>query len=493
LDARSTLVRGVAAPLGAIAILTVAWLPRVPAAGRPVRSLPATTVVEVKVDDAAAVRVDGDQVVSRSGHDLSELDAVLAEPAVVDAAPLLGDLADLADLQFHQAPSVNPDAGNPASWIRVEVRGDAAPVVDRLRATPGVEDAHVAPPPPPPPSTPSFVDRETQFAPTPDGLGLTRAAVLKNATGKGVRIADIEYSWNTDHEDLGRVRTTGVMVKVGTPSDPFDDDNHGTAVAGILSADDNAFGVVGESFDSRLYLTNAGSVQHGTSVAAAITAARKKLRPGDVILIEQQVWGNGDDLVPVEWLGPNYDAIASATAAGFIVVEAAANGGVNLDAAPYGSPFPARKADSGAIMVGAGSRCYGPSSRQRLYFSDYGSRVDVQGPGECVTTTGYGDLYRADANATYTATFNGTSSASAVIAGASAALSAGYEAAVGAPPTPAQVRSLLIAHSTPQASGAAGHIGPLPDVYAALTSIDHVAPAIPGNVRGSLRSKVPTI
>jgi hypothetical protein len=55
------------------------------------------------------------------------------------------------------------------------------------------------------------------------------------------------------------------------------------------------------------------------------------------------------------------------------------------------------------------------------------------------------------------------------------------------------VRSLLIAHSTPQASGAAGHIGPLPDVYAALISIDHVAPAIPGNVRGSLRSKVPTI
>lgn len=466
------------------AILTATWLPPASAARRPPTApapAPATTTsLEVKVSD--------------TDRDLSRLDDTLADPAVLDAAPLLGDLTALADLQYHQAPSVNPDAGNPARWLRVEVDArDAADVVHRLRATPGVEDAYIAPPPPPPPTTPSFVDRETQFAPAPDGLGLTRAAVLKNATGKGVRIADIEYSWNTAHEDLGRARAPGTVVEVGTPSDPFDDDNHGTAVAGILSADDNAFGVLGESFDSRLYLVNAESIEYGQNIAAAITAARRKLRPGDVILIEQQVWGDGDDLVPVEWLGANYDAIASATAAGIIVVEAAANGGVDLDGAPYGSPFPAGKADSGAIMVGAGSWCYAPLAHQRLYFSNYGSRVDVQGPGECVTTTGwYGDLYGSGPNDAYTARFNGTSSASAVIAGVAAALSAGHKAAVGAPPTPAQVRDLLVAHSTPQ-TASTGHIGPLPDLYAALISIDHVAPAAPGNVRGSLKSGAPLV
>ena len=59
--------------------------------------------------------------------------------------------------------------------------------------------------------------------------------------------------------------------------------------------------------------------------------------------------------MPVEYLAAVYDAIKLATQSGIIVVEAAGNGGVDLDAPAYGAPFPDGKADSGAIIVGAGS------------------------------------------------------------------------------------------------------------------------------------------
>ena len=126
---------------------------------------------------------------------------------------------------------------------------------------------------------------------------------------------------------------------------------------------------------------------------------------------------------------------ASATSQGIIVVEAAGNGGENLDGLEYGSPFPAGRPDSGAIIVGAGAApgCGTARRPARAVVSTYGTRVDVQGWGECVTTTGYGQLQSgADENVFYTSQFNGTSSASAIVAAAAAALSSAREQSTGA-------------------------------------------------------------
>ncbi len=57
-------------------------------------------------------------------------------------------------------------------------------------------------------------------------------------------------------------------------------------------------------------------------------------------------------------------------------------------------------------MVGAASSAL---PHKRLYFSNYGSRIDTYAWGENVTTT---------ALSGYTSYFNGTSSASSIIAGA---------------------------------------------------------------------------
>ena len=142
----------------------------------------------------------------------------------------------------------------------------------------------------------------------------------------------------------------------------------------------------------------------GNELHNAVLLAVQHLDPGDVILLEAQVRGprwtaaTGDvGLLPVEWVTVSYDAIRTATANGIIVVEATGNGYQNLDDPIYGGVLSAGgRADSGAIMVGAGhapdADCGTEPARSRMNYSNYGSRIDVQAWGECVTTTGYGGL-----------------------------------------------------------------------------------------------------
>ena len=160
------------------------------------------------------------------------------------------------------------------------------------------------------------------------------------------------------------------------------------------------------------------------------------------------------------------------------MVEAAGNGWENLDATAYNTPgtgFPAswknpfNKANpnTGAIVVGAGNppnpthgRTVSPPNwsetyvdRARCGFSNWGSRVDVQGWGWEVTSTGYGDLQGgSNKNLWYTDTFSGTSSASPIVVGVVGCLQ-GIRKAQGAPLlTPAKVRSLLQSTGSPQQS-----------------------------------------
>jgi hypothetical protein len=278
------------------------------------------------------------------------------------------------------------------------------------------------------------------------------------------------------------------LIANGTPSDPFDDDDHGTAVLGELIATSNAFGVTGLSRGADIGVANVYSSTTGYTPANAVDLARQQLSAGDVILLEQQwsgIAGTGsqpDPYVPIEYLPSAYDAIKLATQSGIVVVEAAGNGGVNLDVAAYGSPFPDGKDDSGAIIVGAGSgestaACPG-TANARLAFSTYGARVNLQGWGRCVTTTGYGTLFDGGPNALYAAAFNGTSSASPIVASAAALYSSVFQEAAGRAPSPQAVRARLVATGTPQATPASGHIGPLPNVLAAVTNFDFTPPTV---------------
>src|SRR5829696_6599042 len=158
---------------------------------------------------------------------------------------------------------------------------------------------------------------------------------------------------------------------------------------------------------------------------------------------------------------------------GVIVIEPAGNGSTNVD-----SQIPrdemGRMKDSGAIMVGADTGGTGiPVST-----SNFGSRVNLHGWGLMVMTLGYGAAVAGgppdprfrpggdDERQFYTPGFNGTSSASAIVAGAAATIQGLALAAGRSLLSPPAMRELLVRTGTPQVSGP--NIGPLPNLRAAI-------------------------
>ncbi|MFN0248519.1 MAG: S8 family peptidase [Kofleriaceae bacterium] len=317
--------------------------------------------------------------------------------------------------------------------------------------------------------TPSFESYQGYLGPAPHGIDAP-AAWRRGQRGAGVWFADIEGGWNAKHEDLPGDRITHVG---GKPINDWTWRAHGTAVLGEVVGKDNGKGVVGIAPDvERVFTSSIG----GTSVADAIDVAARKLRPGDVLLIELQSSGPRGAWIPVEWWNDVFDAIKAATDRGVVVIEAAGNGYEDLDHRAYQGRFDRSKRDSGAIVVGAGAPPRtGFADRERLDFSNYGARVDVQGWGRKVATLDYGDLQdcstTSEADRHYTGEFSGTSSASPIVAGAAVILEGVARSKRGVI-TPRELRDLLRRTGTPQAGDTSKHIGPRPDLARAMRELD---------------------
>jgi hypothetical protein len=123
-------------------------------------------------------------------------------------------------------------------------------------------------------------------------------------------------------------------------------------------------------------------------------------------------------------------------------------------------------------MVGAGAPPRaGYADRERLDFSNYGSRVDVQGWGRKVATLDYGDLQAcAGSDRHYTGEFSGTSSASPIVAGAAVILE-GIARERGRVLAPGELLELLRRTGTPQAGDTSQSIGPRPDLFRAIEEL----------------------
>jgi subtilisin family serine protease len=360
-------------------------------------------------------------------------------------------------------------------WFEIRVpAGSEARALDVLAHDPAVEEAFVPPTVTLPSAgddscpitTPSFESYQGYLGPAPHGIDAPAAWRL-GVRGQGVWFADIEGAWNSEHEDLPGDRITHVSgIQIRDPSWRM----HGTAVLGEVVGRDNGKGVVGIAPDvERVFTSSIG----GTDVADAIDAAAEALRPGDVLLIELQGGGPRGRYLPMEYWDDNFDAIKEATKRGVIVIEAAGNGGENLDHKTYKGRLSRSGRDSGAIMVGAGGPPRdGFDDRVRLDFSNYGSRVDVQGWGRMVATLDYGDLQRCadEGHRHYTNEFSGTSSASPIVAGAAVMLES-YARTQGKVLRPEVVRQILRDTGTPQAGDTRQQIGPRPDLARALPAV----------------------
>ena len=321
-----------------------------------------------------------------------------------------------------------------------------------------------------PPRTPDFEPLQLYRGPAPDGVGGDYGNTFNGGQGPGVTIIDVETGWTDDHEDLAH-KALGQFV--GLPGAPYPWD-HGTAVLGILIGEDQGLGVRGLSFDSDVLM----STHQGNSanIPTAIANATAAAAPGDVVVLEVQCYWGPPAPHPCEWDDAIFATVETATALGIHVFAAAGNGDNNLDSGSYGGKFDRSVRDSGAVMVGASDGIL----LNKASFSNYGSRLDAHGWGWDVVTAGYGSLQSGPPTEEYTDSFSGTSSATPIVTGAGIQIMGVYRAVFGLDMDPLTLRDLLTATGTPQGSG--GQIGPRPNVYDALDSLNVPRLEISGNL-----------
>ena len=437
-------------------------------------SVAPAVVLEVKFQEALAVRGTGAALHSARGADLTAVRAVLERHRAVELAPLLPDqtLAALSRVTTAAAPDM-------ASWyhLTLPASADGDRAIADLTASPTVAWAYPAPEAALPPVTPDFTGMQGYQRPAPQGVDADFARSDPRSRGSGIRIVDLEYDWNPFHADIQLTWSTDLGGSQFPRYTGFADE-HGTAVFGELVARNNGYGVTGGVPNASMFgispiqrLSNGGTSYRP---AASLSHLATLLTRGDTVLIEQQTVGpnGGTRYVPLEWIQSVFDATRMLTQLGVVVVATGGNGGENLDRPEFLGRFNRSVRDSGSIIVGAGSS----TTHSRLSFSVYGSRVDLQGWGQNITTTGsngnlWGGTDPANRNIRYTRSFGGTSGAGPIVTGAVVAIQS-YLKATGRPLwTSAQLNSLLKATGTPQGGNVAERIGPLPNIRAALTSI----------------------
>ncbi|RZJ28823.1 MAG: hypothetical protein EOO48_09005 [Flavobacterium sp.] len=325
----------------------------------------------------------------------------------------------------------------------------------------------VPPPSDIPPLTPNFRPNQTYYNANP-GVNMQYAHEM-GLTGTGIRIRDVEYGMNKQHEEF--TDNDAVQVAQGmtiSPSATAAYTEHGTAVAGILCADDGTYGITGLSHGASEF-TLFPEWQQGMDPDRlfAISQSIENSAGGDVIIFEMQTGGaTSTGYVMQEFHQVSWDLTKAATDAGITIVAAAGNGNQNLDTTFYQSYN--ERGDSGAIIVGAGTP---DLFHNRVYYSTYGARVDVHGWSDNVFASGTyinNQSIGNDFNQNY-CTFAGTSSATAIVSGCVVALQQYYFDQTGGYLLPQELRTLL--KETGIAQGSGGNIGPLPNMEAAILAL----------------------
>ncbi|MGU3461731.1 putative mucin/carbohydrate-binding domain-containing protein [Bacillus sp. D48C] len=305
----------------------------------------------------------------------------------------------------------------------------------------------------------------------PKGINAPHAWSIKGGDGKDTTFVDMEYGWLLNHEDL-----VNKNIKLMSGQNISQHRAHGTSVLGIVSSEDNQIGNIGIAPKANVKVISQIRDNGIYNTADAILSAVHNLQAGDILLLEAQASydGYGDKYLPVEVHPDIFDAIRVGADKGIIIIEAGANGSNDLDNFKdrNGKKILNRNSpdfkDSGAIMVGAGSSTV---PHKRLWFSNYGSRLDVYGWGENVDTTSA----NPNQNTTnlYTSTFSGTSSASPIIAGAATSIQGIAKEHRGSPYTPAELRNILSNPNTGTQSQDPWNdrIGVLPDLKSILNNL----------------------
>lgn len=443
--------------------------------------------IVIKIVEGTGPILKGNLIVSGEGGLILNVEKHLPAGSIKTLRQGFGmDTERLRALKEYGEARCGCELADLSTYFTLDLDGRSVDLPDALRelgTQPCVEIAYpvsnillVPPPFDIPPPTPDFSAFQGYMGPAPDGVNVLYAAMLPGGRGGGIEIVDIEVDWDEMHEDIDTC--LGGLVPNFEGLTRYREEwryiHHGTAVLGILFGGDNDYGITGITPEATCLFAPDYTDEYGVDVPLAMLWSAEVMGEGGVFILEGQEFGPNYDpetnagLVPLEWAPAVYDTIRNLAASGMIIVEPAANGWENLDDPVYRGRFDRDGCDSGAVMVGAGTPPTSAAPRSAEWFSNWGSRVDVQGWGSEVTTTGYGDLFGGggDSHQFYTAVFGGTSSASSIVAGA-AALLVSIGRAAGESLTPVEVRDLLVETGTPQYPEGK-HIGPLPNLVYAI-------------------------
>ncbi|MBD3218761.1 MAG: S8 family serine peptidase [candidate division Zixibacteria bacterium] len=447
--------------------------------------------VIIKFHDEDKVRFKNGSLVSNSA-DLNTIQNLIQAKSGKSIKPLFVRDQEAIDnertlLEAEKSLSL-PDLN---SYYQVEIAdyNTAKRLINELNDNPLIENVYIRPKSYPaediPPTTPDFMAEQGYLYSAPDGVGADYAWNVPGGKGENVHVIDIEGNWNFDHEDFGENIDT---LLFGLPVNAPGWASHGSCVMGIIGADSNAYGITGIAHEAEVSGVSVG----GIGTATAVDFAAAYLSAGDVILIELNSPGPRYDFeyqpdqagyVPEEYFDETFDAVQLASAKGIIVVAVAGNGAENLDDPIYEDKFNTSFRNSHAIIVGAGAPPSGNwgQDRSRLYYSNYGSRINLQGWGKEVAASGYGVLFDGDGDYKqhYTDRFGGTSAAGAMVTGVVASLQSAYIETYGEPMAADDLANLLDLSGTLQPNPSE-NIGPRPDLELALQSM-----APPGNVKTS--------
>jgi hypothetical protein len=451
-------------------------------------------VIEVKFVEGSRIRIREGRLTTAGNYSLDSLELLLNRYPVKKVESLFSRTeTELAAERLSAVSRSGEEMADLNLYYRLVQDDDSESelLIDALNALSIVEIAYPAPLPAPPPgfflpvtggeaergslstSTPNYMKRQRYLNKAPGGIHARKAWKKSGGKGNRTRIINIEYNYNRRHEDLSKARN---ILLAGKKWNGFGN-QHGTAVLGQLVADRNDYGITGIAHRAKIrFISPCNGTDCGIyNPANAVSLAQLYTKKGDVILLEQQAEVCGsEDYGPMEWYQSVYDAIRIATASGRNVIAVAGNGGVDLDSPQCLGRFNRAVRDSGAIIVGAGVPPVGNlgPDRSRMYYSSYGSRVDLQGWGARVCTTGYGDLQGdSKKNKWYTKDFGGTSSAAPIVAGAVSILSSIAQAR-GSNKSPGWIRSVLVSTGSPQQDApsypASENIGPRPNLKEAI-------------------------
>lgn len=299
-----------------------------------------------------------------------------------------------------------------------------------------VETAYVEDGPAPPPVSPVNDPLNTKqgyldAAP----IGIDARWAWMESDGSGVGFVDVEQGWTLNHEDLFDANIaliSGLNLYYH---------GHGTAVLGEVVGVDNRYGGIGIASRASARVISQWRNSGDYKTAHAIICAAYKMKRGDVMLLEAQT---NSPKLPVEVDDVVFNAIKTATSQGIVIVEAGANGGVDLNAYRdlKGKCIFNRESsdfrDSGAIVVGAASSTL---PHRRLSFSNFGNRIDCYAWGENIATCG--DGWQGTNRLKYTWTFGGTSGSSPIVAGAALLLQSWRVRHELQPYSPDTIRTLL--------------------------------------------------